>query len=573
MHARTLCTGPAGAGRQALAAALLMAMLAACGGGGGSSPTAMMPVDPDPGTGNGGNMPDPGTGNGNGNGMNMPDPGNDNGNGGSMPAHSHMRAGSGAIANAEAADLADHWHIHRGTGALTTSLGLSPAPDHAAAQDSYAVIAKPAEIDTPPVMQVQGQRGGITVGRFTSGPADQLEITLDYDCSPGCYSTFPADQRPAIARAAKLWSHHILATMPPYQIDAGNPGAIEVNRGPLPPGTNSFTTRGVHVFVVEMDPDPIIGGYGANLAVEVGPDFYRGRTGIIAIAPRILAGNGSTAGIALQEIGHVLTEPTPNAYRGQGFRGPHLQYIDTATGTWTGPAVAATPGGERPAPFQGGANSGHSDWAREAGLSVLGHGGARLPGPYPLDTAYLTDLGYDVVPDAVADAPELYGYGAWGEDSGINIMVSRRLPTYVDDTLSGAANAFGTAPATAFANSHVGMSGTATWMGVLLGVDLHTEGLPPVTGDTTLSVALADLTGTVRFSGLEVLARGASADFRQTSLSYAFSIDGNTFGNNQAAADGRIEGSWYGDAHDEVAGTVHDTAANTGLLGAFIAER
>ena len=583
MRAHTLRAGPIGAGRQMLAAALLLAMLAACGGGGGS-PTAMTPVDP--GGGNGGGMPDPGPGGGTA----MPGP--DNGNGGGMPpASGPMTASTGAMVNTEAADLADHWHIHRGTGALKNSLGLSPASDHAAAQDSYAVIAKLAEIDTPPVMQVQGERGGITVGRFTGGPADQLEITLDYDCSPGCYSAFPAEGRPLLARAAKLWSHHVEGTLPAYAIDAGDPRAIELNRGPLPAGTTSTTTHGVHIFVEQIDPASGAAGMSAIYSVQVGNDYFRGRTGMIRIGSRYLdfqqsTDRGGAAYAAGHEIGHVLTQPLPAAYYEpehgysppglpqQLVRGPHRRYIDFASGTWTGPAVSRTPGGERPAAFE---NNGLdiSHWAEEAGTSTVNHhaGSGWLEGPQALDVAYLEDLGYAVAPDAVADAAELYSYGAWAEDSGISIAVSRDLNTYFDDTLHATATAFGRPPARTFADAHTGMTGTASWMGVLLGVDLQSEGLPPVTGETTLSVALADLTGTARFSGLEALARGARADFRQTSLAYDFTVDGNTFGNGREPAQGQIEGNWYGDSHDEVAGTVHDTRAGIGLLGAFIGER
>ena len=592
MYPHTLRDGAIGAWRRPIAAALLLAIITGCGGGGGSSPTAMTPVDT--GGGNGTNMPDPGTGNGSV--MEMPGAGN---GGGMPPASVTSSAGTGTILNVEAADLADHWHIHAGTSGLVDSLGLSTAPDHAVAQEHYTKIAKPAEIDTPPTMDVQGQRGGITVGRFTGGPADHLQITLDYHCSPGCYAAFPEGARPVMARTAKRWSHRLLATLPPYQINRSDPNAVELNRGPLAPGTDSFTTRGVHIFVEKLDPSSSVAGTAQLYAAQVTEDHFWGRTGAIRINEDLLATLASgyparTAGTAAHEIGHILTDPIPTVYYGlpeaagdpAGFvdrviRGPHRRFIDTTTGTWTGPAVARTPGGERPAPFafriaQDGESViyDYTHWRREAGPSAVSESHIRWePGPHPLDTAYLADLGYDVAPDAVADAPELYGYGAWADDSGISVAVTRELTSYLDDTLSAGATAFGRAPATAFSDAHAGMTGTASWTGVLLGIDLQTEGLPPVTGDTTLSVALADLTGTARFSGLEVLADGSRADFRQNSLAYDFTVDGNTFGNGRAPAQGQIEGSWYGDRHDEVAGTVHDTRADTGLLGAFIGER
>ena len=63
-------------------------------------------------------------------------------------------------------------------------------------------------------------------------------------------------------------------------------------------------------------------------------------------------------------------------------------------------------------PFEDYVEYGH--WDAEAGPTVLdGCTYAQtVNGPQPLDVAYLDDLGYDVAPDAKADAPEMYTYGA-----------------------------------------------------------------------------------------------------------------------------------------------------------------
>ena len=117
------------------------------------------------------------------------------------------------------------------------------------------------------------------------------------------------------------------------------------------------------------------------------------------------------------------------------------------------------------------------------------------------------------------------------------------------------------------------MTVTASRAGVPLGADLRAEGRPPVTGETAPRVAVADLTGAARFTGLEVLRNGARADFRQASLSYDSAGDGGASGSDLSPARGRVEGSGYGSSHDEVTGTVPDPRADTGLPGALIGER
>ena len=119
----------------------------------------------------------------------------------------------------------------------------------------------------------------------------------------------------------------------------------------------------------------------------------------------------------------------------------------------------------------------------------------------------------------------------------------------------------------AFASTRA--SGTATWNGLVLGADLGAAGLPPVTGDATVTFDLATMRGDVRFTNLVVLSNGASSPFRSPALDYAVSATDNTFGD----ADGYVQGAWYGSGHKEVAGTVLDRRSNVDLTAAFGASR
>ena len=68
-----------------------------------------------------------------------------------------------------------------------------------------------------------------------------------------------------------------------------------------------------------------------------------------------------------------------------------------------------------------------------------------LIGPSALDFAILTDLGYEILDQASASEPELYGYGAWGRYGAWGVGVERRL-SGSSDRLRAAADAFGMNP-------------------------------------------------------------------------------------------------------------------------------
>ena len=539
-------------------AALLLATLIACGGGSGGSPTATAPVDPDP---------VPGTG--------MPDPGNGTG----TVIDTGSAATTGRMGNPSGADLAWHWHDTIGRDALTDALDLAPAAGNAASR--LAAIRRAAGKAAPANVDVLGMTGSFMVGRWTSGPADHIPITIDYRLFPD----IPAQAKPQIERAAKLWSQHIRGVLDPYDIDDANVSETVLNRTPrLPAGTSVTTTHGTVVFVRDgaetFAANPGIVGLGANWAIQVNDQRYHARTGTITFNPRLLA-NGQTGYTAAHEIGHVLTHPTANAYRARdehgnfdpnrAFRGPHARYIDYENAVWTGPAASAVHGS--PVPFRilhehdGVVDSSH--WHADACPSTLAHGCGTPNGPSALDVAYLKDLGYRTADQATADATEMYSYGAWAEASAFSVTVARDLESYVDDSMAATAVAFGIPPGTTFAEAHSGMSGSATWSGILLGADIGTPGLPPVAGDAAITVQLADLAGTARFSHLQVLTHGEAAPFRSPTLEYDYTISGNTFGNGRPMHEGQLHGAWYGTGHDEVAGTVADGRMDVMLIGAF----
>lgn len=88
-----------------------------------------------------------------------------------------------------------------------------------------------------------------------------------------------------------------------------------------------------------------------------------------------------------------------------------------------------------------------------------------------------------------------------------------------------------------------------TWVGSLLGVDLGQAMLPPVVGDAQLAVNLSTLDGEANFSNLKVAVDGVSSDFRTPTLSYTVSVTDQGFED----AKGRLQGNFFGPAHEEMA--------------------
>ena len=193
--------------------------------------------------------------------------------------------------------------------------------------------------------------------------------------------------------------------------------------------------------------------------------------------------------------------------------------------------------------------------------------------PSELDFAWLSDIGYEILDANTASEPEVYGWGAWGRYSAWGVGVKRLLVGPMEDfsgeqrfydELYARADAFGIAPDTSLTQNPA-LSGTVAWSGSLLGVDLGQDMLPPVFGDAELQIELSGLDGTARFNGLTVFVENAPSPFRAPNLEYVIQVNDNSF----SGVDGRIDGAFYGPAHEEVAGVLDDRSLDVNLLAGF----
>ena len=192
--------------------------------------------------------------------------------------------------------------------------------------------------------------------------------------------------------------------------------------------------------------------------------------------------------------------------------------------------------------------------------------------PTKIDFAMLDDIGWELLDADTAAQPEVYGWGAWGTYSAWGVGVGRTIQfdhlTRSEDRLHAAADAFGSVPGTNLSENLI-LSGTATWSGSLLGVDLGQDMLPPVFGDAELHVELSSLKGTARFDDLTVFVENEAAPFRATSLNYNVEVTGNSFSD----ADNRIHGGFSGPTHEEMAGVLDDQRPSVNLLAGFGGKR
>ena len=78
-----------------------------------------------------------------------------------------------------------------------------------------------------------------------------------------------------------------------------------------------------------------------------------------------------------------------------------------------------------------------------------------------------------------------------------------------NDPLRASADAFGLAPDEPLTSS--GLEGESIWSGSLIGVDIGSAKLPPVSGEAQLRVNLATLDGTASFDHLTVHADGVQS--------------------------------------------------------------
>lgn len=543
----------------AFAATAVLAMgLYGCGGGGGDGPV----------TGGGTTMPEGDT----------PQP--------------HV---TGWRNNSTAEDLLDHWNDPE---ALRSILSLSPVSQ--ADVDSRKTLitelidaagTDPATSGTvlrnvdPDDVEIIGERDGITYGQWNGGPAGTLNVEFDWQFAPNISSSVRAQTE----RAGKFWSRRLLDNFGTHTVAAGTEIYHEGEHSGAESSTITYTedvdVDGMIIAVhhLTMDEHSSAGPQDA----EITENDYEPWLGSMALSQinmdeRQTIGNWWFVFVLGHEIGHVLGFAD---FQGSWDVPSVERHINRQDATFEGPEAQRANDGN-PVPFQWLDSERNAVPPNTPGSTLdYGHLGVcssimaycanprEVYEPSELDFAYLDDIGYDILDAGTASEPELYGYGAWAQYSAWGAGVERTLE-YVDDGLEviardqlrAGADAFGMAPSMTLAELHTPQSlGSATWTGSLIGVDLGSANLPPVFGDAELGVDLATLDGTAQFDNLTVHDDGEAVDFRSPSLMYDIEVTENSF----ADADGHVAGSFFGPAHEEMAGILNDQSSGVELLAGF----
>ncbi|MDE0415372.1 MAG: hypothetical protein OXI95_00360 [bacterium] len=494
--------------------------------------------------------------------------------------------------NATAEDLLDHWNasdVARGALGLTP-VGPTELETRKTAISSLLQMFQggDSDIDFRNVqaedIEIIGERGGITYGQWKGGPAGTLNIEFDWQFASGV----PASVRAAMERAGKAWSYRLLDDFGTHTIPAGtNIHAVPEHAGAEPVNvtySEDIETDGVLITVTHTSTDPLSSGGPRD--ADITPDDYEPWHGLINLSQsnideRETVGEYWLIYVLAHEVGHVIGVVD---HRG-GWDVPSVErYIDEQQHTFNGPNMVAANGGQ-PVPFQwldadsnpvppftAGATSDWSHFGACASIMAYCTDSREVYVPAEIDFAYLDDIGYEVLDADTASDPELYGYGAWATYSAWGAGVERMLDYQDDgtdvssvDRLRASVNSFGFHPTASFADAHAALEGEATWMGSLIGIDLGSTKLPPVFGDAELSVNLATLAGQAMFDDLTVHDGGVSSSFRAPTLMYDIAVDGNGFSDEN----GRLDGSFYGPAHEEMAGVLDDRTATVNLLAGF----
>ena len=153
--------------------------------------------------------------------------------------------------------------------------------------------------------------------------------------------------------------------------------------------------------------------------------------------------------------------------------------------------------------------------------------------------------------------PQPY-YDRWG---------NRWRTLAVVDLLQAEADAFGHRSTGDFSLSYprAGTFGTVWYAGGLIGTALNRAWLPPVLGNANLAVNLGTLDGRASFTSLAVYTNGLAEPFAGGRLHYPFALSENALVGTDPRS--TFLADFYGPAHEEVAGTLHDPRA--GLLASF----
>ncbi len=496
----------------------------------------------------------------------------------------YLRQNSERKRNMTAADLQPSWS---GLNLLAAEAGFVPLETAQAGEARKNTLLQlraahaGTEVSKTPLhdipdgsIVVLGERNGIAYGTWKAGPAGTLPVrnytkAHDLESRSGVSKDFKA----ALRRSAKIWSKRL--------VDDGRRHNVKLEDG--------TKVRNVHGIVIQTRLHNDHGAASARvLRYDRGADkskkVYRVYNGRIRIPIRLHDNlhDGMLQTVA-HEIGHVL---------GVARKGTELfkKYYHSKTHTWRGPNAMRANGG-KPVPMQWVSEKSwstvmepHAEGARRdlghIGLcvSIMAYCNNRYIGgsPSELDFAFLADIGVTVIDEKAAAETERYGHLSWGEWAVWGASVGRDLKNNYHenphDFTQAHAEAFGNAPATTLSDNP-DLTGTAVWKGSLIGVDLGRARLPPVVGNAKLSVDLGTMAGTASFSDLTVHVngnsvqspRGSNKPFRKSGLSYDINVTGNDF----TDADGRVRGSFYGPAHQEMAGVLKDVRDDVNLLAGF----
>ncbi len=475
--------------------------------------------------------------------------------------------GTYARANPTAEDPRDRWNDPRG---LRAALGLSPVTDpasQAAAINALHRTTGNRTIGTRTLLdrvesegiEVLGERDGIVYGQWKGGPAGTINIEFDWRFAPNV----DAQSRALMERAGKAWSRRLTDDLGIHTVPAGT----EISIGDIERTLHRVvTTDGIVIFVFDKGPSTDNFSSAGPSRLDFDTDGVEPRAGKILLNRK----HHDSRRVMMHEIGHVLGIGSSN-------HPAIVRYVDRQNHAFTGPKAVSANGG-RSVPYQWVNADGREVAPGTSGAMVdYGHPAVctsvmaycsrnRVTDPSALDFAILDDIGYDLLDEATASQPELYGYGAWARYTAWGAGVERVLDPGAD-RLGAGAHAFGVEPATGLADNRA-LSGSAVWTGSLLGVDIGDAALPPVFGNARLQVVLATLVGSARFDNLTVSrGGGATGAFRSPSLEYEGTIVGNTFSDEQK----RVSARFFGPAHEEMAGIVNDPDA--GLLAGFGGKR
>ena len=506
--------------------------------------------------------------------------------------------------NSRAVDLLDHWG-HRRVQSVVEGLSLSTAaPDadgadpkrlRAAAQARDGTSLAP-NLHAGDEVRLLGSRRGVTYGRWTGGPADTLAIEFDLSRA-GPAMRFDPAFRALLERSGKAWSRRIADTWAAWDRAPGESKGVfwndDIIESRVLVGPAGETSDRLEIDVKDNELAEAA-GRGGPAGRETPGRVWERRFGSVQLDREFLkdAGETSLFHVLAHEIGHVV-----GAWWGDPEWEGSAAYADEATGTWSGPKVVAVHG--RPAPFQDAAdphawvNGERSPHTTEfdffhSGVcsSIMAYCRRNDPRPaflpHAIDFAFLADLGMTVIDET--DRPETYGLVGWTDYAGFALSVSRDLQiaigqsgnnSYrlhsstldVTDLLQVEVDVFGSRSTGDLRQSYAaeGLSGTVRYAGGLLGAAINRTGLPPVTGDTSLAVNLGSLDGTASFTSLQVYTQGIPRAFSGGSLHYPFELSAN--GILGTGTGSTLLADFYGPAHENVAGALHDPGA--GLLASF----